>query len=181
MILIKDDFYSNPDKVREFALSLDFNKQGNYPGNRTCAMGDGAWRLEIKSYLESLINKKITSFPYGYNTAFQFTTKESSTWVHHDNHSFAGVVYLTPDADLDSGTGLYRHKKTGIMRHSEGLEDFNKIETDIDEWELVLEVKNIYNRIFIYNAMYYHRSMIPGFGSCKETGRLFQTFFFEAE
>ena len=33
--LIIDDFYSNPEEVREFALSQDFNVDGNYPGHRT--------------------------------------------------------------------------------------------------------------------------------------------------
>ena len=35
-ILCVDDFYTNPDEVREFALSLEYNgKEGNFPGMRT--------------------------------------------------------------------------------------------------------------------------------------------------
>ena len=31
-----DDFYEDPDSIREYALSLDYKKQkGNYPGVRT--------------------------------------------------------------------------------------------------------------------------------------------------
>jgi len=33
--IIIDDFYSNPDTVREFALSQKFEVSGNYPGLRT--------------------------------------------------------------------------------------------------------------------------------------------------
>ena len=33
--MIFDDFYNNVDQVREYALGLDFNVQGNYPGLRT--------------------------------------------------------------------------------------------------------------------------------------------------
>lgn len=181
MILIIDNFYSNPDEVREFALSLNFNVEGNYPGVRTSPILDEEWREHIKEYLESIINKRITVFPYEYNTAFQFTTETSETWVHHDAMSYAAVVYLTPDPDIDSGTGIYRHKQTGIMKHTEGERDFNNETTDPKDWELVAEAKNIYNRLVVYDSMYYHKSAVPGFGTDKNTGRLFQTFFFEAE
>lgn len=33
--LIIDDFYSNPEEVREFALEQEFKVRGNYPGMRT--------------------------------------------------------------------------------------------------------------------------------------------------
>ena len=181
MIMIIDDFYSNPDAVREYALSLDFNIEGNYPGIRTAAMEDGAWRASIQEHLETLLNKKIIVFPYGYNTAFQFTTKDSKTWIHHDSMSYAAVVYLSPSPDLNSGTAIYRHKSTGIMQHVAGQRDFNDETINESEWEIVAEAKNLYNRLVVYNSMYYHRSVVPGFGTDKETGRLFQTFFFEAE
>ena len=32
---IFEDFYENPDEVRDYALTLDFNVVGNYPGART--------------------------------------------------------------------------------------------------------------------------------------------------
>ena len=32
---IVDNFYSNVDEVREFALQQDFGVRGNYPGQRT--------------------------------------------------------------------------------------------------------------------------------------------------
>ena len=67
------------------------------------------------------------------------------------------------------------------MRHEEGLPDFNKESTSLEDWETVTEVKNIYNRAVVYDSQYYHRSTIPGFGIDKENGRLFQTFFFNAE
>ena len=33
--LVIDDFYSDPDKVRNFALKQEFKVRGNYPGQRT--------------------------------------------------------------------------------------------------------------------------------------------------
>ena len=34
-LIIIDNFYSNVDEVRSFALEQDFNVDGNYPGHRT--------------------------------------------------------------------------------------------------------------------------------------------------
>jgi len=34
-IIITDDFYSNPNEVREFALQQEFKVRGNFPGQRT--------------------------------------------------------------------------------------------------------------------------------------------------
>lgn len=184
MFTIIDDFYADPDSVREYALGLDFTVSGNYPGLRTepCS-NQGEYIDNIKLSLEKIINKKITEFPLeNYNTAFQYTTEGAQTWVHHDEMSYAAVVYLTPNAPLDSGTAIYRHTLTGIMKHGpEQPLDFNKFSIPEEQWEIVAEAKNVYNRLVIYDAMYYHRSVLPGFGTNKHDGRLFQTFFFAAE
>ena len=34
-VIITDDFYSNPDSVRLFALQQEFKVRGNFPGSRT--------------------------------------------------------------------------------------------------------------------------------------------------
>lgn len=176
MIQIIENFYIDPDDVRKFALDLDFNVSGNYPGLRTTAMSE-EWRNYIKKFLEDKIAKKITYFPDGYNTAFQLTLENAKTWIHHDSTDWAGVLYLTPNAPVESGTGIYRHK-SGIFMHKEGQLDYNDEKLNDDEWEKVVDIGNIYNRLVLYSGMYYHRSVVPGFGTNKEDGRLFQTFFF---
>ena len=115
----------------------------------------------------------------------QFTTiKDTETWVHHDDTTLATVIYLTPDAPLESGTAMYRHKKTGIFNWSpEDKIDNNKSKevNDLNNWEQIMFVANIYNRMVLYRGSLYHRSVLPGFGHDKYTGRLFQTFFFNTE
>lgn len=179
MIMIVDNFYTNVDEVREYALSLEYKTTGNYPGFRTESVKDPIWKAYIKAKLENLLNRQITSFDAEHNTSFQFTTELSDTWVHSDLQSFAAVLYLTPEPLLDSGTALYRHKKSGTTKHTEGL-DIAPDARDLTHWEMLAEAKNVYNRLVIYEADQYHRSVVPGFGTDKYTGRLFQTFFFEA-
>lgn len=184
MFTVIDNFYADPDSVRDYALSKEFNVSGNYPGLRTeTCTNEGGYIDNIKSTLENIIGKKITYFPLDdYNTSFQYTTKDAKTWIHHDKMSYAGVVYLTPNAPLDSGTAIYKHQITGIMKHGpECPVDFNEFELVEGEWDIVAEAKNVYNRLVIYDAMYYHRSVVPGFGTDQYNGRLFQTFFFDVE
>jgi hypothetical protein len=86
---------------------------------------------------------------------------------------WAGVLYLTPDAPVTAGTGIFRHKQTKIFQGPS-----NHHNTNDDEWELITLIGNIYNRLVLYKATLYHRSLIAGFGDSKETGRLTQVFFF---
>lgn len=184
MFTIIDNFYADPDSVRGYALSQEFNVSGNYPGLRTSPCTNaGGYIDSIKNSLEKIIGKTITHFPLdNYNTSFQYTTTQSKTWIHHDAMSYAAVVYLTPNAPLHSGTAIYRHRHTGIMKHTpECPVDFNEFQLVEDDWDIVAQAGNVYNRLVIYDAMYYHRSVLPGFGTDQHDGRLFQTFFFEAE
>ena len=48
------------------------------------------------------------------------------------------------------------------------------------KWELVDKLGNLYNRLVIYRGDLYHMSL-DYFGRDLQTGRLFQTFFFNTE
>ena len=185
-LYIYEDFYNNVDEVRDYALGLDFEVSGNYPGVRTSS--EPAEQNEyLKSFFEdNIVKQKITGWGEGYNTAYQYTTNESTTWIHHDDTKWAGVLYLTPDAPVESGTSLYQHKDTGIflwdhVRDSES--DLNSLDecNDLDKWDEIAFVGNKYNRLVVYRGGYYHRSKLPGFGTDKYSGRLFQTFFFDTQ
>lgn len=183
-IMAFDNFYQNALEVRKYALSLPFDVTGNFPGARTRAM-EGANFLNSKSLFEQILHKKIIWWPEEYNTAFQYTTEESQTWIHYDPTNWAAVLYLTPDAPIDSGTAIYMHNETKIymldrknpMTDLNGNQDVN----DLTKWTPIFQVGNVFNRLIVYRGEYYHRSMRPGFGKNQFDGRLFQTFFFNTE
>jgi len=180
MFIIKDNFYNNPYEVRDYALGLDFEIHGNYPGVRTKNYPE-PYFTNMKYEIEKILNKKISYWPDGYNTAFQYTTEKSKTWVHYDPTKWAAVCYLTPNAPTNSGTGIFRHKKEGFYEHKENQLDFNCAPNKQEDWELLDYCGNVFNRIVIYKGSFYHSSVIPGFGEDKYNGRLFQTFFFDTE
>jgi hypothetical protein len=187
-LIVIDDFFEDPYAVREAGLNTRFDFVANYPGMRTSGL-PLAESLKLKQKFEDILHTPITRWDTfdgdskkQMNTCFQLCLQEDYTWVHHDLTDWAAICYLTPDANPDSGTGLFTHIETGTSRWIENdpSTEFNKTEDmyDLSRWQLNLEVKNKFNRLILYPGCFYHRSMIPGFGNNYITGRLTQVFFF---
>lgn len=173
-VIIVDDFYNNADEVRDFALQQDFNILGNYPGKRTKSF---LWP-SVKETIERIINIKVTNWMEdSYSGAFQYVLEKENTWIHTDHHNmWAAVVYLTPDAPHDCGTGLFVHKPTkSIVKNYEGDPYLNP-----NEFELHDRIGNKYNRIVLYRSDIFHAAL-GYFGDNITNCRLFQVFFFDTE
>lgn len=130
-ILCVDDFYTNPDEVREFALSQEFNcKKGNFPGKRTKELhlinetffGTFCSRLfsifyqfereSVSWVVESYFQK---TYPYDEDPNSIF----NEGWIHVDSDQCicAGVIYLNPSSNLNAGTTFYLDKNSFIHRN----------------------------------------------------------------
>lgn len=189
-VFIVDNFYNDPFETREFALSQEFDVPGNYPGRRTKSV----FNQSVYDVIQNIVfnaGGKITRWDLDqYTGSFQYTTSRDRSWIHADQTTkWAGVCYLTPNAPLSSGTGLFRHIPTGAEsapRNLDGNYDYdllNKINLDsqdMTKWELVDRLANKFNRLVIYKGDFFHMSL-DYFGQDKFDGRLFQTFFFDTE
>lgn len=188
-LIIVDDFYNNVDDVREFALQQDFNVDGNYPGHRTISFINDSIKEAINNIVSPYAGK-VVWWGDNYTGAYQYTTQHDRSWIHADQTTkWAGVCYLTPNAPYSSGTGLFRHKASGLraaVRNSDGtfdqdiLDAIYKDSRDMTKWELLDVVGNVYNRLVIYPGDLFHMSL-DYFGTDRYDGRLFQTFFFNTE
>jgi hypothetical protein len=193
-LIIIDNFYNNALDTRNYMLTQDFSVKGNYPGNRTRSYANEHLKKIIQKYVEPFAGK-ITKFPIPkpdlsdantiYNGAFQYTTSRDRSWVHTDGwNNWAGVLFLTPDAPLSSGTGFFRFQDgTRSEQDNKLLNNKKTTDTysqDLTKWELVDRVGNVFNRLILFNSYNYHMSM-DYFGDSKENGRLFQVFFFSTE
>ena len=186
---IIDNFYTDVDDVREFALKQDFSVRGNYPGPRTQQFLNDS----IKETINNIVSPNwgnVIEWGDEYTGSYQFTISRDRSWIHADQTTkWAGVCYLTPDAPLSGGTGIFRHKATGLTeapRHADGSYDQGLMDIigndaqDMTKWELVDRFANVYNRLIIYRGDKFHMSL-DYFGQDKYDGRLFQTFFFNTE
>jgi len=127
-----DNFFENPDEIRKLGLSLEKKSEltGRWPGKRSAEIVNFDKELQIK------IIEKILScyFDLEFQTVFRwaeahlyfqdisnFDENKNSVknrgWIHRDtNHwdkrvAFSGLIYLTPDIDLNAGTSIYQLKK----------------------------------------------------------------------
>tara|TARA_R100001244_G_scaffold112958_1_gene83616 strand:- start:53 stop:616 length:564 start_codon:yes stop_codon:yes gene_type:complete len=183
-IIVLEDFYSDPYYVREQALKMEWHdKKGNHPGKRT----DADRHPTVKTLLEKEIGAKITNWDAEWNThngCYNLCKSWDKCWIHSDwGTTWACVVYLTPDAPLESGTALYKHKETGLRIKPEDEDLYKKIEKDsldFTAWEVTDYVGNIFNRAIVYRGEYYHAA-VQYFGNTDEYCRMHQTFFFSTE
>jgi len=174
-IIVIDDFYPDPGAIRQRALSAEYPISGNYPGKRSLPWLDDG----IKERFERIIGRPITYWPETYNGAFQWVTEKDKSWIHRDKTDWSVVVYLTPDAPIDGGTKLYIHKETrwSIADTDEKDNRLNQDSRNEEAWHIVDRIGNLYNRAVLFRGRNSHMSD-RYFGTDLNTGRLFQTFFF---
>jgi hypothetical protein len=177
---IVDNFYENPEAVREFALRQEFEPNLElYKGRRTKQQFIVPGTKEA---FEQILNRPIKKWTetYGMCGKFQYCTAEDPLVYHYDYQTLAGMIYLTPDAPYSSGTSLFAHKKTKLRNQNE-FGDVNPFEGgfyDRTKFELVDTAGNVFNRLVLFDAKCIH-SANEYFGTTKENSRLFHLFFFD--
>ena len=178
-VIVVDDFYSNPDGVRSFALEQEFGQRGNFPGNRTNSFINDSTKDTLATILRNAGGNVLNwNDQDGLSGSFELATSKDRSWVHTDHYNtWAGIIYLTPDAPLSGGTGLFMYKKTGAT-YAEELEAYES--QDYTKWQLCDTIANRYNRLALYRSDQFHTSL-DYFGNDKNTGRLFQLFFITTE
>jgi len=178
-LIVVDDFLSNPDEVRSFALSQDYEETSDYyKGRRT----HQSFRTdELKIEFQDLLGRRIVSWDdQPMNGRFQFCTPQDPLVYHQDLQEYAGLLFLTPDAPLNTGTSLYRSKRSGVTVPSTEAEihsTFSGGFFDSTNFDLVDSIGNVYNRLVLFHSKQIHAASCY-FGQSIEDSRLFQIFFF---
>ena len=169
-----DNFYDDPDHVRDFAINTPHFyrlKEDFWPGSR---IGDLRYKHKkiygkFYSYFLEQLNEKISLF--NVNDCFQITTSfdkipiaddnlksiSNTGYIHvdllegeiSDKKTFAGVVYLNKIAHPNSGTSFFKLKCTSDekIKISDG-NNFNLVENSFDGYiynDLFREYANSYN------------------------------------
>tara|TARA_B100001250_G_scaffold181623_1_gene156301 strand:+ start:206 stop:943 length:738 start_codon:yes stop_codon:yes gene_type:complete len=121
-VTVCDNFYDDPDSVREFALNQEYdNKLGVHPGLRSRCISTIAEEFHHISYHKILsmfgdYSQTCDPTNYGCYSYFQKIWRFSDDpkdpvndgWIHNDGlTSLAAVVYLDPDPVNDNGTSVY--------------------------------------------------------------------------
>jgi hypothetical protein len=184
-----DDFYEDPDMVREYALSQSYWADGH---------GGVGWRTRkqfifdgVKEKIESIMGMEITNWAETYSICGVFQAGFGNSdgippqVFHADSQKWAAMVFLTPDAPPSTGTKIVRNKITKKY-DTEAVDNITEIFTnqetfcDPTPYEDVDTFGNVYNRMVIFDGHCAHTSM-GYFGSNFANGRLWQMFFFDAK
>ena len=140
-----NDFYKDPDMVRDFALSLDgySNKYGAHPGLRCSMLAEydsDFYRQSVDKFMSLFDEWGGAGASFNCSTFFQKIHRFSSDpndpvnqgWIHHDgNVDIAGVIYLDPEPVSDNGTSFYQTK-------GDNLKFNNVLDGDTPEYERIM-------------------------------------------
>ncbi len=191
-----DDFYEDPYKVREYALTCEYDDDkvsGNYNN------GNAPWpgKMSKKPYLvpgldlnvSKMLKRNVIQHLGKDSGKFRISkvTDTSNNLVHADDSLnnfplYAGVVYLNPDVIDTEGTIFYKHKPSN-ERVLTSKDEYKRIvangeDKDISYWQRELVSYVTWNRLIIYPGHMFH-GIGPLFGSTDESARLVQVFFWE--
>lgn len=177
-VTVLDNFFDDPDAVRELALQQKFDADatGNWPGKRTRPIH------EISPKLHNLICTRLFALFYDYqseninwtvDTRFQkVDSSYKEGWVHTDSNTavLSAIIYLTPNANIQGGTSMYRIKKENsfidVINRDEKIanykgkmsnEDVEKYRLENNnQFEETIRVGNVYNRLIAFDAHMFH-------------------------
>jgi hypothetical protein len=174
-MLIIDNFYNNIDEIRKFTL--------DNTGNTNILSGFVKSIATFKDTFEQILNAKISNFnKYETNGAVSLGLSGESIVIGTGESEYGAVLFLTPNAPVNTGITLYRSKHTGKMTVSNDERDqvFQNGDKDTTEFEPVDVIGNIYNRLVIFNTKFIH-GVSHNFGNKPDNGRLVQTFAFDLD
>jgi hypothetical protein len=197
-VTVLENFYENPGAVRAFALNQKYqyrhqlkNVRYVYPGGRTKDISS------INKPLYEQVSKKIISLFHNaendlmrweITSSFQSVSEEfGSGVIHVDSDTiFAAVLYLSPDAPLNSGTSLFKpnqsfdeEKYQWYLKENDRRFDAGKLIMDItyhSMFDEIVRINNVYNTLVLYEGRHYHAAN-QFFGKTLKDSRLTQVFF----
>jgi len=199
--MVIDNFYDEPDLVRDFALDQEFFKgqRGSWPGLRTKLFHENNMPM-LQVFWDKLL---FYIRDYGYTGFSQFQTafhmvdaSYGRGWVHDDDPklNIAGVIYLNEKAPLGSGTVIYNDKedinldeyadkfmKDVLSETPEEREPYQQYrEEQTKLFDKTITMESVFNRCIIFDTRCWH-SAEEFFGNSVDTNRLTQVFFVRAE
>ena len=173
-VKIVDDFFDDPDRVRRIALrqkyylpkmhpsvTEDRRLPATHPGKRTRRLNSicsDIYQLSFDGF-----NEKFQMPGWWYHSMFFQSTREKDgpSWVHRDGDlidKYVMMCFLTPNPPKEGGTLFY--------------DTFGK------NANVIKTIDNKYNRAFVYDGRYYHKSNLY-FGDTLKNGRLFLIDFID--
>jgi hypothetical protein len=197
-VTVIENFYEDPDAVRTFALNQKYKFRHQmkdtpyvFPGCRSkdlSSINKPLFEKVSKKIISLFHNEEHDYMQWAIATSFQSVSAEYGKGVIHTDQNivFAAVLYLSPDAPLDSGTSLFKpnhkfdeQKYISCLKQNDKRFDQGEIIMDTsyhDMFDEVVRINNVYNTLILYEGRHYHAAN-KFFGKTIKDSRLAQVFF----
>ena len=168
-LLIIDDFYEDPFKIRELAEKVEYfsdHDSGYFHRSKSHLT------FEVLAKLEGAIDREIEidknwDKDTTYNGSFYVISpnKPLPQHVHHDQHDMVGIVSLSTNFNNDNlgdGTCFWRHKSTGKTKARTVL-DVDPLSKDgdhLDRWIMTDFIGHKFNTLILYPGARFHSARI---------------------
>lgn len=201
-ITIIDNFYKDPDSVRELALQQTEWKpdpDGRWPGVRTQNIDFIDFNLykHFCNLIVSVFYNCGENYNISMSTCFQKISPrhkdkhhpKNKGNLHMDGCLFGGLIYLNKNPELDTGTSMYTPDKgyyfidhsmikfkendyLGIIQPTD--QQYHEVDKKTKEgFSETVKIENVYNRCILFSGNQHHAAQT--FGSIED--RLTQVFF----
>lgn len=195
-LIIVDDFFNDPQAVRDRALSCDYPEAEGpltFPGRNssTTFLPTGLDHVMSTLAAEALVGCPRPEISHG---KFRITREgDPSRYLVHVDPSYlswVGVIYLSLPEHCRGGTAFYRHRALNSDRtpsqavlQAQGFSSIAALlqqdAQEPDRWEHIMTVPMRFNRLLFYRPWMWH-SAADAFGQSKTDARLVYLLFFEA-
>ena len=172
-IVYVDNFYKNPDKVRNLALRCPGTKNPRVLGGVTGERVDMNMNLEHMWTLFTEIAENVYGLTMGERRNFDETLKNVAFSVnvtqsnarskipHIDvsdvnNRGWAGLIYLNKSKECQGGTGFYTYNGMQVNPNQIGIWKKEHVTDDVGPWKLIHLAEMKYNRMIMYPSNVLH-------------------------
>lgn len=179
-VICKNNFFNNPDKVLALSKKQTYEKSERYPGKRTINLLE-SFDPETKEFAVFFAKKLAREvFPgisqFVIHISFHINelypdTEANIGWIHNDDVTLAGLVYLNPnETNFNSGTSIFLKKgeENFAIPDFKSRKEFNTTGVVTDEYkhdlknnhshfEETIRMGNVYNRLIAYDSNLWHR------------------------
>ena len=179
-VVCKNEFFNNPDKVLELSKKQTYEKSERYPGKRTINLLESTdtetnnfavfFAKKIAREVFPGISQFVIHISFHINELYD-DADANVGWIHNDDVTLAGLVYLNPnEINFDSGTSIFLKKgaenfpvldfqsrklfNTTSVVTEEYKQDLKNNHTHFDE---TIRIGNTYNRLIAYDSNLWHR------------------------
>jgi hypothetical protein len=196
-VTVLDNFFDEPDKVRRWALQQEYlpDSKGRWPGLRSNyihELDDSFFQLTCRKFFSQFYELREEQIEWNVSMNFQIVHEGyDSGWIHSDQETsqVTGIIYLTPNSNLNGGTSIYRQKANVLQhahRNTQYKEDsyLNKMSIENakqykkehnSQFEETIRISNIYNRLIAFDSHLHHAAQ-DFFGEGQDS-RLTLVFF----